>query len=174
MQISTIPLPLWLNYSLPHFSCSQPLCLPQRRCRIREAGWTDSVCRGEEGGKHSRAESFQSLFFLQPPLIDGSNGTSLNTTLISGSKQNILKASSCRVKTANVFFPQLFDWPVFHWFSSVFFFSLFCVSSLPGSFLLSSLFCQYIYFVVLPSLICAFCMFAVHTENPSLPSVRAL
>lgn len=90
MLISTVQLPsihlLCLNYSLPWFSCSQPLCLPQRRCRIVQDGWSDSVCRGKEGGKYSRAECFQSLFLLQPPLMDGSNGRYLNVALFSGSK----------------------------------------------------------------------------------------
>ena len=35
---------------------------------------------------------------------------------------------------------------------------------------LCPLFCQYSCFVVYPSLIWAFCVFAVHTGNPSLPS----
>lgn len=103
--------------------------LPQRRCRIGEDGWTDNSCMEENT---PGLESFQSLFLLQLPLIDSSNGTSLNTlTLISGSKQNISKASSCWVKTMKTLFPSLFKRSLLFFIFSL---PLFCAFSLPGSF----------------------------------------
>lgn len=46
------------------------------------------IVRAERNkGNTGEGESFRSLFLLQSPVIDSSNGTSLNTTLISGSKK---------------------------------------------------------------------------------------
>lgn len=134
-------------------------------------GQTDNVCWGKEGAKYSQAESFQSLFLLQHPLIDGSNDTSLNMALISGSKQRISKASSCWLKTMKAPLSILFNILVSLCFLQLFFFPFFCASPLPGSFsVVPPLLRQYICFVVYLPLSEPFVCLLCTQENPSLPS----
>ncbi len=133
-------------------------------------GQTDSACRGKEGAKYFQAERFQSLFLLQYPLIDGSNDTSLNTALIRGSERSITKASPCWVKTMKALLPALFNILVFLWFSSAFFFPVFCAFFSAWFFFCCSLsFCQCICFVVYLSLSEPFVCLLCTQKNPSLP-----
>lgn len=122
MQISTIPRLLSVFYA---WITDYPVFPVPNHCYREDAGlWRmdGQIVRGEERKDENTPGPRAFKVLLQPPLIDGSTAASLNTALISGSKQNIWKASSCWVKPwqhCSLWSNNLF----LCWFSSPFFLS---------------------------------------------------